>query len=150
MRKVYWLLLRQGLSVPLLLKGIMTPEEADAAVKHGVQGILVSNHGGILTKRDGYLKRCIAIDCGCRRGDGFRSWSMVVFGGTPAFSRRSHSARVQVILGRPALWGLVAYGAEGVQSVVEMLQTEVGRDFGHCGTPTITSISPAHIKIHLA
>jgi hypothetical protein len=48
------------------------------------------------------------------------------------------------------MWGLAAYGAEGVQSVVEMLQIEVGRDLGHSGTPTIKSIARTHVKAHLA
>jgi hypothetical protein len=41
--------MRKGINVPVLIKGIMTPEEAEAAVKRGVQGIVVSNYGGLLT-----------------------------------------------------------------------------------------------------
>jgi 4-hydroxymandelate oxidase len=141
--------LRQGVTVPVLLKGIMTPEEADAAVKHGVQGIVVSNYGGILTKGmatsievlpsivDAVSGRVpVLVDGGFRRGSDI--FKALAFGATA------------IMLGRPAMWGLAAYGADGVQSVVEMLQTEVGRDLGHCGTPTIKSIARTHVKIHLA
>jgi isopentenyl diphosphate isomerase/L-lactate dehydrogenase-like FMN-dependent dehydrogenase len=41
--------MRKGINIPVLIKGIMTPEEAEAAVKRGVQGIVVSNYGGLLT-----------------------------------------------------------------------------------------------------
>jgi isopentenyl diphosphate isomerase/L-lactate dehydrogenase-like FMN-dependent dehydrogenase len=41
--------LRKGINVPALIKGMMTPEEADAAVKRSVQGIVISNYGGLLT-----------------------------------------------------------------------------------------------------
>ncbi|MEO8053433.1 MAG: alpha-hydroxy-acid oxidizing protein [Acidobacteriota bacterium] len=141
--------LRQGLTVPFLLKGIMTPEEADAAVKAGVQGIVVSDYGGLLVKGmatpievlpsivDAVGGRVpVLVDGSFRRGsDVFKA---LAFGATA------------VMLGRPAMWGLAAYGADGVQGVVEMLQTDLGRDLGQCGTPTIKSIARAHVKIHLA
>jgi 4-hydroxymandelate oxidase len=141
--------LRQGLTVPFLLKGIMTPEEADAAVKHGVQGIVVSDYGSLLTKGmapaiemlpsivDAVGGRVpVLVDGSFRRGSDI--FKALAFGATA------------VMIGRPAMWGLAAYGADGVQSVVEMLQTEVGRDLGHCGTPTIKAITRAHVKVHLA
>jgi isopentenyl diphosphate isomerase/L-lactate dehydrogenase-like FMN-dependent dehydrogenase len=40
--------MREGINVPVLIKGIMTPEESEAAIKRGVQGIVVSNYGGLL------------------------------------------------------------------------------------------------------
>jgi 4-hydroxymandelate oxidase len=141
--------LRQGLSVPFLLKGIMTPEEADAAVKRGIQGIVVSNYGGILTKGmatsievlpsivDAVSGRVpVLVDGGFRRGSDI--FKALAFGATA------------VMVGRPAMWGLAAYGADGVQSVIEMLQTEVGRDLGNCGTPTIKSIARTFVKVHQA
>ncbi len=139
--------LRQGVGVPVLLKGVMTPEEADAAVNRGMQGIVVSNYGGILTPGmatsievlpsivEAVAGRVpVLVDGGFRRGsDIFKALAL----GASA-----------VMLGRPPMWGLAAYGADGVQSVVEMLQSEVGRDFGHCGTPTVKSVTRAHVKIH--
>jgi 4-hydroxymandelate oxidase len=141
--------LRQGLSVPFVLKGIMTPEEADAAIKHGVQGIVVSDYGSLLTKGmapaiemlpsivDAVGGRVpVLVDGSFRRGSDI--FKALAFGATA------------VMIGRPIMWGLGAYVADGVQSVVEMLQTEVGRDLGHCGTPTLKAITRAHVKVHLA
>jgi len=141
--------IRQGLTVPVLVKGIMTPEEADAAVKRGVQGIVVSNYGGILVPGmatsievlpsivDAVGGRVpVLVDGGFRRGSDI--FKALAVGATA------------VMIGRPAMWGLAAYGADGVQGVVEMLQTELGRDFGHCGTPTVKSVTRSHIKVHLA
>ena len=139
--------LRQGLSVPFVLKGIMSSEEADAAIKHGVQGIVVSDYGSLLTKGmapaievlpsivDAVGGRVpVLVDGSFRRGsDVFKA---LAFGATA------------VMIGRPAMWGLAAYGADGVQSVVEMLQTDLGRDLGQCGTPTLKAISRAHVKVH--
>jgi 4-hydroxymandelate oxidase len=53
-----------------------------------------------------------------------------------------------VLVGRPVMWGLAAYGAEGVQGVVEMLQTELGRYMCMCGRPSIASIDSSVMRIH--
>jgi isopentenyl diphosphate isomerase/L-lactate dehydrogenase-like FMN-dependent dehydrogenase len=55
-----------------------------------------------------------------------------------------------VLVGRPVMWGLAAYGADGVQTVLEMLQTELGRVMGCCGTPNLSTIARAHVKVHAA
>ena len=48
-----------------------------------------------------------------------------------------------VLIARPVMWGLAAYGADGVQAVVEMLQSELGRVMGCCGTPNLAAIAHA-------
>ena len=53
-----------------------------------------------------------------------------------------------VLLGRPPVWGLAAYGAEGVQKVVELLQTEVARDMAMCGKINIKSLDRSVVRIH--
>jgi 4-hydroxymandelate oxidase len=53
-----------------------------------------------------------------------------------------------VMLGRPALWALAAYGSAGVQAVLELLQTELARDMAMCGKPNLKSLDPALVKIH--
>jgi isopentenyl diphosphate isomerase/L-lactate dehydrogenase-like FMN-dependent dehydrogenase len=139
--------LRQGVGVPVILKGLMTPEEADLAIKRGVQGIVVSNYGGILTKGmatsievlpsivDAVGGRVpVFVDGGFRRGSDI--FKALALGATA------------VMIGRPAMWGLAAYGSDGVQTVMEMLQTEVGRDMGHAGKPNIKSIDRTVVKIH--
>jgi 4-hydroxymandelate oxidase len=138
---------RQGLSVPLVLKGIMRPDEARAAVERGVQGIVVSSYVGAsnnaLAAPIAVLpaiadavggKMPILIDGSFRRG-------------SDVLMALALGARA-VLVGRPVLWGLAAYGADGVQHVIEMLQTETARDMAMCGRPTIESIDRTIVKIH--
>ena len=139
--------LREGMSVPLLLKGIMSPEEAAIAVKRGVQGIVVSNYRGHLESElaasievlpaiaDAVSGRIpILIDGSFRRG-------------TDVLMALALGAQA-VLLGRPPLWGLAAYGAEGVQRVLEMMQAELARSMAMCGRPNIKSIQRSDVKIH--
>jgi 4-hydroxymandelate oxidase len=138
---------RQGFNVPVVLKGIMTPEEAQLATQRGAQGIVVSNYVGAANNAmaapmaqlpgiaDAVAGRIpILIDGSFRRG------SDVVM--ALALGARA------VLVGRPVLWGLSAYGAEGVQRVVEMLQTETARDMAMCGRPNIKSLDRTAVKIH--
>jgi 4-hydroxymandelate oxidase len=139
--------LRKGLNVPVLIKGIMTPEEAQAAINHGVQGIVVSSYGGLLTPgmatsmemlpsiADAVAGRVpILIDGSFRRGsDVFKA---LAFGAAA------------VMIGRPLAWGLAAYGTEGAQQVLEMLQTEVARDMAHTGKVTLKDIDRTVVKLH--
>jgi isopentenyl diphosphate isomerase/L-lactate dehydrogenase-like FMN-dependent dehydrogenase len=53
-----------------------------------------------------------------------------------------------VLVGRPALWGLAAYGALGVQRVIELLQTELASDMTMCGTVNMGAITGDFVKIH--
>ena len=53
-----------------------------------------------------------------------------------------------VLLGRPALWGLAAYGAEGVQTIVEIIQSGLARDMAMCGRVNIRAIDGTVVKIH--
>jgi 4-hydroxymandelate oxidase len=141
--------MRKGIGVPVLLKGLMTPQEASAAVKQGIDGIVVSNYGGLLTPgmassmemlpsiADAVSGRApILIDGSFRRG-------------SDIFKALAYGASA-VMLGRPMVWGLAAYGPEGAQQVLEMLQTEVARDMAHCGKPTIKDIDRTVIKLHEA
>ena len=132
---------------PGLIKGIMTPEEADAAIKHGIQGIVVSDYGGLLTRgmassmemlpsiADAVSKRApVFIDGNFRRGSDI--FKALAFGATA------------VMVGRPVMWGLAAYGTEGVQGVLEMLQTELARDMCQCGNPNLKSVDRSVVKLH--
>jgi isopentenyl diphosphate isomerase/L-lactate dehydrogenase-like FMN-dependent dehydrogenase len=137
---------RQSVKTPLLLKGIMDPEEAQRAASRGVDGVIVSNHGGMYTT--GFAdptemlpavvdavggKLPVLIDGGYRRG-------------TDILKALALGARA-VLVARPAVWGLAAYGAEGVQRVLEMLQTELARNMAHCGRPDLRSIDRTLIRI---
>ena len=55
-----------------------------------------------------------------------------------------------VLVGRPVMWGLAAYGADGVQGVVEMLQTELARYMCMCGRPTLAAVDASLVRVHAA
>jgi 4-hydroxymandelate oxidase len=131
-------------SVPVLLKGVLTLADAQAAVDRGLRGIVVSNSGlagqpapmealaSIIDKVGAQVP--VLIDGGFRRG-------------TDVIKALALGAKA-VLLGRPVMWGLAAYGADGVQSVLSMLQTELARTMVNVGMPTISSLDRSLVKIH--
>lgn len=136
--------IRQKVKAPLVLKGIMSPEEAQTAVTRGVNAIVVSNHGAtgfadpievlpsIADAVGGKIP--VLIDGSFRRG-------------TDILKALALGARA-VLLARPPVWGLAAYGAAGVQGVLEMLQSELARSMALCGKPDLQSIDRSLVKIH--
>lgn len=131
--------LRSIAEMPMILKGILTAEDARLAMEHGVDGIVVSNHGGrqldtaIATIRalpevveavDGRAE--VYMDGGVRRG-------------TDVLKALALGARA-VLIGRPILWSLVLDGADGVQHVLRMLRHELEEVMVLAGCPTIASI----------
>jgi 4-hydroxymandelate oxidase len=140
--------IRKGITVPFLLKGIMNPEEAGAAVQKGMQGVIVSNHGGIFS-----TGLAAPIDMLPSIADAVGGKAPVLIDGsfrrgTDVLKALALGARA-VLIGRPILWGLSAYGAEGVQTVLAMLQSELARSMGLCGKPNIKAIDRSIVKIHL-
>lgn len=138
--------LRSITSLPILLKGILTAEDASLAVQHGVAGIIVSNHGG--RQLDGVMPsiealpevveavagRCeVYVDGGIRRG-------------TDILKALALGAQA-VLIGRPILWGLTVNGAEGVLNVLELLHAELELAMALAGRPTIASIDRSLIKM---
>ena len=131
--------LRQAVKGKLLLKGIMTPEDASEAVRHGVDGILVSNHGGraeasgqstlgvlpgIVQAVQGRMP--VLFDGGVRRGsDVFKALALGANG---------------VGIGRPFCWGLAAFGQAGVERVLELVQLEFETIMRQAGTLNIAAI----------
>ena len=71
----------------------------------------------------------------------------ITIGGADILKALALGARA-VMLGRPALWALAAYGSAGVQAVLELLQTELARDMAMCGKPNLKSLDPGLVKIH--
>ena len=148
--KMAWPLIeemKRSVKAPLVLKGIMSPDEARAAVENGVQAIVVSNHGGMYTSGfadpiemlpsvaeavNGQIP--IMIDGSFRRG-------------TDILKALALGARA-VLVGRPAMWGLAAYGSDGVKAVLEMLQSELGRNMAMCGKPNVAAVGRELVKIH--
>ena len=139
--------LREWSKVPVCIKGIMGPEEARTAVERGAQGLIVSNYGGTLADgapatiavlpsiHDAVQGRIpILIDSGFRRG-------------TDVLKALALGAQA-VMLGRPILWGLGAFGAAGVQKVLELLQSELALAMGLCGKPNLAAIDRSLVKVH--
>lgn len=132
--------LRSLTRLPLVLKGILTAEDALLAVSSGVDGIIVSNHGGrqldgvpasiealpeVVKAVDG---RCeVYMDGGIRRGTDILK----------ALALGAHT----VLIGRPALWGLAVNGTAGVKSVLEILRDELERVMALSGCPALGQIS---------
>jgi L-lactate dehydrogenase (cytochrome)/(S)-mandelate dehydrogenase len=124
---------------PLLIKGILHPAEAQRAVALGVNGIIVSNHGGrqldaapaSIEALPGILevvagKVPVLMDGGIRRG------SDVVK--TLALGARA------CLVGRPQLWGLATAGEEGVAWMLACLRNEIDRTMALCGCQTLSTV----------
>ncbi|HEU5413071.1 MAG TPA: alpha-hydroxy acid oxidase [Candidatus Angelobacter sp.] len=131
--------LRSFTPVPLLLKGVLTAEDAARAVAAGVDGIIVSNHGGrnldTLPAAIEALPRVVEavggripvlMDSGIRRG-------------TDILMALALGARA-VLVGRPYAYGLAAAGAEGVERVIRILREELERAMALTGRPSIAEI----------
>jgi 4-hydroxymandelate oxidase len=141
--------LRGAVSMPVIVKGAMTAAEATAAVARGAQGVVVSNYGrpsaaGQVPPLEAVAAIVQAVgpqipvllDGGVRRG-------------SDVMKALASGARA-VLVARPVMWGLAAYGADGVQTVVELLQTELARVMGCCGTPNLGAITASHVRVHAA
>jgi 4-hydroxymandelate oxidase len=129
----------------IVLKGIVTPEDADLAVQNGIDGILVSNHGGrgedngrstidalpeIITAVKGRIP--VIVDSGFRRG-------------TDAVKALAMGAQA-VGIGRPYLWGLGAFGQEGVERVLEIVRTETHAAMQQSGVRSVKELNPGFVR----
>lgn len=136
--------LRDTVTVKLLLKGIVTREDAQLAVEHGMDGLIVSNHGGRAEETlrptieslpevlDGVSGKIpVIVDGGVRRG-------------TDIFKALALGATA-VGIGRPQAWGLAAFGQPGVEAVLEILRRELKTIMRQAGTPSIGHITHNYI-----
>jgi isopentenyl diphosphate isomerase/L-lactate dehydrogenase-like FMN-dependent dehydrogenase len=136
--------LRDAVTVKLLIKGIVTREDAQLAVVHGVEGLIVSNHGGRSEETlrptieslpeviEGVAGRIpVIVDGGVRRG-------------TDIFKALALGASA-VGIGRPQAWGLAAFGQAGVEAVLEILRRELRTIMRQAGTTSIAGISRAYV-----
>ncbi|XP_037089091.1 hydroxyacid oxidase 1-like isoform X2 [Pollicipes pollicipes] len=126
--------------LPVLVKGVMTPEDAVTAVDRGASGVIVSNHGG--RQLDGCLAtvdalgpvvaavghRCpVFMDGGVRRG-------------TDALKALALGARM-VFVGRPLLWGLAHDGQRGARLALQLLHSELRLAMGLCGVTKVADVT---------
>jgi isopentenyl diphosphate isomerase/L-lactate dehydrogenase-like FMN-dependent dehydrogenase len=135
---------RKLVSVKFLVKGVVTAEDATQAMNAGVDGIIVSNHGGrqeeTLRSTIECLPEIVAavggripvfIDGGIRRG-------------TDVFKALALGATA-VGIGRPSAWGLTAFGQPGVEAVADILTRELRTIMRQAGTPDLASIDKDHL-----
>lgn len=128
----------------LVIKGIVTREDAELAIAHGVDGLIVSNHGGraedsnrpsidsLREVVEGVRGRIpVIVDGGIRRGsDIFKALAL----GANA-----------VAIGRPYIWGLAAFGQEGVEKVLDILRNELRFAMRQAGTRSIAEINASYV-----
>jgi isopentenyl diphosphate isomerase/L-lactate dehydrogenase-like FMN-dependent dehydrogenase len=142
-RDLEWL---AGLTdLPIVVKGILTAEDARLACEHGVAGVVVSNHGG--RQLDGVAatidalpevveacagKVTVLLDGGIRRG-------------TDVVKALALGASA-VLVGRAAVWGLAAEGEDGVRRVLELLREELALALALLGCPTPEAVRPEHVR----
>jgi isopentenyl diphosphate isomerase/L-lactate dehydrogenase-like FMN-dependent dehydrogenase len=132
--------LRDTVAVKLLIKGIVTREDAQLAVEHGVDGLMVSNHGGRAEETlrptieslpeviEGVAGKIpVIVDGGIRRG-------------TDIFKALALGATA-VGIGRPHAWGLAAFGQPGVEAVLEILRRELRTIMRQAGTVSVDKIT---------
>ncbi|KAA2257279.1 alpha-hydroxy-acid oxidizing protein [Solihabitans fulvus] len=138
--------LRERSSLPLVLKGILTAEDARLAVEHGVDAVVVSNHGG--RQLDGAVPSLdalpevvaavagrlpVLVDGGVRTGgDVFKSLAL---------------GACAVLVGRPVLWGLAHSGAAGAGAVLGLLREELDNCMALAGRPTLADIDSSAVVL---
>jgi len=137
--------LRDTTKMKIVLKGILAYEDANLAVRNGMDGIIVSNHGArsedsgrstidalpeIIEAVGGRMP--VLVDSGFRRGtDIVKALAMGAQG---------------VCVGRPYIWGLGAFGQPGVERVLELLRIELYAIMQQVGAPSIKDLTPAIVR----
>jgi isopentenyl diphosphate isomerase/L-lactate dehydrogenase-like FMN-dependent dehydrogenase len=137
--------MRDVTKMKIMLKGIITADDAELAVQNGIDGILVSNHGGrgedngrstidalpeIIAAVKGRMP--VIVDSGFRRG-------------TDAVKALAMGAQA-VGVGRPYLWGLGAFGQEGVARVLELVRTETRAAMQQCGAKSVKDLNASYVR----
>jgi isopentenyl diphosphate isomerase/L-lactate dehydrogenase-like FMN-dependent dehydrogenase len=138
--------LRALTRLPIVLKGILTEEDAKRAVASGASGIIVSNHGARQLDHVGGTiealpevvrgvngKIPVLIDGGLRRG-------------TDILKALALGAKA-VCVARPYLYGLTAFGQPGIERVIELLRTELALNMGLAGVPNLAAIDRSLVRI---
>jgi isopentenyl diphosphate isomerase/L-lactate dehydrogenase-like FMN-dependent dehydrogenase len=128
----------------VMLKGLDSADDAELAVQHGVDGIIVSNHGGRATETLRATIDCLPEVTAAVRGRVPVFVDGGVRHGTDIYKALASGARGAGI-GRPYIWGLSAFGQEGVERVLEILRAELRMTMQQMGTPTVKEITAARV-----
>ena len=133
-------------NLPVLVKGVLTPEDARLAAAHGVAGVVVSNHGGrqldtvpagaealpaIVNAVGDQVD--VIVDGGVRRG-------------TDVLKALALGAKA-VMVGRPVIWGLAVGGEDGVRTVLELLTSEFDVALALAGVPSASAIDSTCVEM---
>ncbi|OTG90012.1 alpha-hydroxy acid oxidase [Acinetobacter sp. ANC 3813] len=139
---IAWLV--QQTDLPVILKGILHPLDAQLAIEHGVQGIIVSNHGGRVLDTGiaplialQLIKKVVPADFPLLYDGGIRR-------GSDVFKALALGASA-VFIGRPAIYGLASAGALGVAHVLKILKEEFEITMALMGTATLNDITEEYI-----
>lgn len=136
--------LRKFTSMKLVVKGVETAEDAKLCVEAGMDGVLVSNHGGRASETNRGTIDCLPeiveaaggrvpvfLDGGIRRG-------------SDAFKALALGARA-VFIGRPYLWGVAAFGQPGVERVIDLLHLELELVMKQCGVRSMVEMRSSYV-----
>ena len=136
--------LRNLTSLPILLKGVLDPDDARAAVEHGVDGVIVSNHGG--RQVDGAIASLDALPAivGAVGGEIPILLDSGIRGGADAFKALALGARA-VLIGRPYAYGLGIAGERGAREVIRNFRAEFDLTMGLAGCSSASEITPAMV-----
>jgi len=137
--------LRDNTKLKVVLKGIVSPHDASLAVANGVDGIMISNHGGRQLESNRGTIECLAeiretvggqfpliIDGGIRRG-------------TDIVKALALGANA-VAIGRPFVWGLTLFGEQGVTRILDILHAELVRDMMLLGVTSLDQIDQSFVR----
>ena len=137
--------LTAGCELPVVLKGVMSPADAELAIEAGAAGIVVSNHGG--RQLDGVPATIDALPAVAEAVAG--RVPVLVDGGI----RRGTDVLIALalgasaaLIGRPALWGLASGGEQGARRVLELFHDEIRLGLGLLGCPTPADVARAHVS----
>jgi 4-hydroxymandelate oxidase len=137
---------KQASGLPVLVKGVLCAEDADAALRAGADGIVVSNHGG--RQLDGCVPSAVAL----------REVAAAVAGRVPVLVdggirdgadvvRALALGADAVLIGRPYAWGLASAGEAGVRSVLAAFDEDLRRALALAGCPTLAAVDADRVRL---